>query len=55
MTEVLGFVHLLEFYKIEKHVSQTGSVSFLKWRKTYTVSGPLERAKLNYWTSPESQ
>jgi hypothetical protein len=30
-------------------VSETGSVSVLRWGKTPTLLGPLERASLNHW------
>jgi hypothetical protein len=36
---------------MKKHnVSETGSVSVLRWGKTPTLLGPLERANLNHWT-----
>jgi hypothetical protein len=38
---------------MKKHVSETGSVSVLKWGKTPTLLGPLERANLNHWTLRE--
>jgi hypothetical protein len=35
---------------MKKHnVSETGSVSVLRWEKTPTQLGPLERANLNPW------
>jgi hypothetical protein len=37
---------------MKKHnVSETGSVSVLRWGKTPTLLGPLERANLNHWSS----
>jgi hypothetical protein len=37
---------------MKKHnVSETGSVSVLRWGKTPTLLGPLERANLNHWTT----
>jgi hypothetical protein len=35
---------------MKKHnVSETGSVSVLRWGKTPTLLGPIERANLNHW------
>jgi hypothetical protein len=35
---------------MKKHnVSETGSVSVLRWGKTPTLLGPLERANLNHY------
>jgi hypothetical protein len=45
----LSIVRILN--KSEKNVSETGSVSVLRWRKTPTVLDPLERASLNHWTA----
>jgi hypothetical protein len=38
--------------KKNKHdVSETGSVSILRWGETPILLGPLERANLNHWTN----
>jgi hypothetical protein len=44
------FVHRPDFSQIMKkhNVSETGSVSVLRWGKTPTLLGPLERANLNH-------
>jgi hypothetical protein len=35
----------------DKHnVSETGSVSVLRWGETPILLGPLERVNLNHWT-----
>jgi hypothetical protein len=36
----------------EHNVSETGSVSVLRWKGTFTLLGSLERANLNDWSSP---
>jgi hypothetical protein len=47
------FVHRLDFKELEdtKHdVSESGSVSVLRWGETPTLLGPLENANLNHCT-----
>jgi hypothetical protein len=42
-------------YKTKKQVSETGFVSVLRWGKTLTLLGPLERASLNPVIDPVSE
>jgi hypothetical protein len=51
ITGFSDFVHRPDSKQLEeKHVSETGSVSALRWRETPPLLGPLERANLNHWT-----
>jgi hypothetical protein len=54
-TELLGFwTFSIVWYSREHDVSETGSVSVLRWRwggKTRTQLSPLERANLNHWNT----
>jgi hypothetical protein len=51
---VFGIFPLSSILETIKHdVSKTWSVSILRWGgKARTQLGPLERAKLNHWTTP---
>jgi hypothetical protein len=58
-TELVGFwtLSIVRNSKYSKTVSETGSVSVLKWEeggKTPTLLDPLERASLNHWNSSNS-
>jgi hypothetical protein len=57
ITELLGLFWTLSIvlyveYKKSHNVSDTGSVSVLRWigKDKPTQLGPLERASLNHWT-----
>jgi hypothetical protein len=49
----LDFVHHPDSKGLEdkNDVSETGSVSVLRWGETPSLLGPLERANLNHWTT----
>jgi hypothetical protein len=54
ITGFSDFVHRPDSkYELEeKHdISETGSVSALRWGETPTLLGPLERANLDHWTT----
>jgi hypothetical protein len=51
ITGFLIFVHRPEFYILENNVSETGSVSVLRWVEGDTLLGPLERVNLNDWST----
>jgi hypothetical protein len=44
-----SIVRVLNNSKIKHDVSDTSSVSFLRWRETPTLLSPLERANPNHW------
>jgi hypothetical protein len=46
----LSIVRILNNEKKKDDVWETWSVSVLRWGKTLTLLGPLERANLNHWT-----
>jgi hypothetical protein len=51
----LSIVQVLKDKATEEHgVSETGSVSVLRWGKKTTLWGPLERTSLNDWSSDSS-
>jgi hypothetical protein len=51
---ITGFVNLADclVFPREKNVSESGSVSALRWKdgQALTHFGPLERANVNHWT-----
>jgi hypothetical protein len=51
MRFILDFIHCLVYMTKIHYVSETGSVSVLRWmgQGKPTQLGPLERASLNHW------
>jgi hypothetical protein len=51
ITGFSDFVHRPDSKSLEekRDVSETGSVSVLRWRETLTLLGPLERAVVQWW------
>jgi hypothetical protein len=57
MRVILDFIHRLVYMTKNHSVSETGSVSVLRWmgQGRPTQLGPLERASLNHWKMDKVQ